>query len=204
MRNVIQVMQVLRLPPMGKLVIDVSDKRYESWADITDDNVRRLLLAAIGELVGYVGGYEKLVDAGMAPPLMSSAAPTAFAPSAAPQPTIQEQQAAFLASLEAQRDALLEAPPPRKPSIVGGLRPKPLETPAPEGKASVVEQIDAILQRHLAADPNLLGRSIHLEPDPEGGLQIEVDGTYYKRPAEIKDPNIQIHIKRALEEWESP
>lgn len=202
MRSVIQVMQVLRVPPMGKLVVDVGKQRYESWDDITDENVHRLLLAAIGELVNFAGGYDNLVNAGVAPPITTGASAAARPPER-PQPGLEEQQAAFLASLEAERDTLREAAPTKRASIIGGGRSKPTAASAPSREPTVVEQIDAILQKHIAADPSLAQRSIHLEQNPSGGLRIQVDGTYYQKPAEITETKIQILIKRALEEWEN-
>ena len=72
MQREIEIMRVLRTPPMGKLVVNYSDKRYESISDVPEANVRQLLHAAIGELITFAGGYQQLVDAGVAPPLASS------------------------------------------------------------------------------------------------------------------------------------
>jgi hypothetical protein len=68
---------------------------------------------------------------------------------------------------------------------------------------SLVEQVDAILQRHLLADPELAGHKIHLVQNANGGLIIDVDGKRYERPRDIENPQIQMMIKRALKEWES-
>ena len=202
MRKEIEIMRVLRVPPLGKLVVEVNGRRCESLSEIEEENVRRLLLAAIGELMIFAGGYQKLADAGVAPPLN--------APEPAPEdgPSLTERQADFLASLEAERDALKSAPSskPRFP-VLSGIQPgvEPARTPpASEAKAlNLVEQIDTMLQRYVAADPELARRSIHLVQDPNGGLQIEVDGKYYRRPREIEDRTIQLVIKRALKDWES-
>jgi hypothetical protein len=68
---------------------------------------------------------------------------------------------------------------------------------------SLVEQVDAILQRHLLADPELAGHKIHLVQDATGGLIIDVDGQRYQRPRDIENPQIQMIIKQALKEWEA-
>ena len=202
MRKEIEIMRVLRVPPLGKLVVEVNGQRYESLSEIKEENVRHLLLAAIGELMIFAGGYKKLADAGVAPPLNTPE------PAAAEGPSLTEQQASFLASLEAERDALKATPSPRpRPPVLSGVQPRvePARTPpASETKSlNLVEQIDAMLQRYVAAEPGLAGRSIHLVQDPNGGLQIEVDGKYYRRPREIEDRKIQLVIKRALKDWES-
>lgn len=201
MRKEIEIMRVLRVPPLGKLVVEVNGQRYENLSEINEQNVRHLLLAAIGELMVFAGGYNKLVDAGVAPALSTAE------PASAEEPSLTQQQARFLASLEAERDALKEAPSPRpRFPVLTGAQPKvePVRKPSAEtGSPSLVAQIDEILQRYVAADSELAGRSIHLVQDPNGGLQIEVDGTYYRRPREVEDRKIQLVIKRALKDWES-
>ena len=51
MRRELEVMRVLRVPPLGKLVVEVDNVRYENLAEITDEKAKRVLLAAIGELI---------------------------------------------------------------------------------------------------------------------------------------------------------
>ena len=65
MKNEIEMMRVLRVPPMGKLVVDANEERYATLADVTNPKVRQRLLAAIGELVDFCGGYKVLEDAGV-------------------------------------------------------------------------------------------------------------------------------------------
>lgn len=192
MQNAVVVMRVLRMPPMGKLVVEVNKNRYEKWADIADDNVKRLLLAAIGELIVFADGYENLVEAGFAPPLM---------PPVESQRPLAEQQAEFLASLEAQ-NASLKSGSTRSSNFaaLAGMQPGKQATPPPQ--LTVVEQIDAILQRYIVANPELVDQDIHLRQDGSGGLRIVVDGRSYQSPKDIEDPKIQSLIKRALQDWE--
>lgn len=200
MNKEINVMQVLRTPPLGKLEVVVSGKRYQSIATISDGNLKRLILAAVGELVSFSGGYQQLVDLGFAPALASAPAAVKKAPSQT------REQAEFLASLEAETQALREAPPPApKPSLLNSMRAKPKPAPASieEEPPSIVMQIDAILQKHVQSTPEIADRSVHLEHDSEGVIQIQVDGEIYRKPAEIGDPTIQICIKNALREWNS-
>jgi hypothetical protein len=65
-----------------------------------------------------------------------------------------------------------------------------------------VEHIDAVLQKYVAADPQLVDRDIHLKQSGEG-LRIVIDNHIYERPADIPEKNIQLAIKMALKEWES-
>lgn len=200
MNKEINVMQILRTPPLGKLEVVVGRERYRSIADVSNGNQKRLIMAAVGELISFCGGYQQLADAGFAPALDKS---PAMAKQAPPQ---TKEQADFLAAMEAETQALRETPPAPKPSLVNSMRPKP--KPAPllvkeDEPPSIVMQIDAILQKHVQSTPAIAGRAIHLEHDLEGSIQINVDGEVFRKPAEIGDPSIQICIKNALKEWNS-
>lgn len=202
MDNEIEVMRVLRVPPMGKLVVEVGGQRYERLADVTNPAVRQRLTAAVGELIVFADGYKTLVDAGVAPPLMAEppARPTEAAPAS---PELEAQRAAFLASMERQRDAMAaEANMTPNPAnvISAAVRNEPATAVPSSG---IVGQIDAILQKHVRAEPKLEGRSIHLEQAPAGGLRIKVDNEVYQRPAEIREKEVQLVIKMALKEWEA-
>lgn len=202
MRNEIEVMRILRVPPMGKLVIQVGNRRLESLAEVRDESVRRRLVTAIGELIIFAGGYEQLVETGVAPPpaaAVSDAGPAAPAEEEALTP----EQEAFLNSLEKELRATIEAAPPKKASVDD--IPVQLEPPEPTtaGPPNLVAEIDKILQKHLAGDPSLQDRSIHLEQPRAGVLQIRVDNRYYQHPKEIEDANVRQAIKKALQEWET-
>ena len=195
MQNEIEIMRILRLPPMGKLAVSFNNQRYESISEVSEANVRQLLQTAIGELITFAGGYQTLVDAGVAPPLVSTE-------TASRNSEAQAEQ--FLEKMEEERDRLKEAKPKPSPSLLANLRPRRARNEASASKMlSLVEQVDAILQRHLLTDPELAGRKIHLVQDPSGGLTIDVDGRRYQRPREIEDLRIQKMIKRALKEWEA-
>lgn len=204
MRQEIEIMRVLRVPPLGKLVVEVSGQRFQALAEVNHAKAEQRLLAAIGELITFAGGYQALVDAGVAPPVQQPAkpAPPPEDESPAESGQLTTQQARFLAELEAKRDALRREPPP--PQLSAVTSPSPAVLPArPGGKATMADQIDAILQRHLAADPEMAARTIRLRENPAGGLRIEIDGHFYDRPREIPELAIQRLIKKALKEWEA-
>lgn len=198
MQNEIEIMQVLRVPPMGKLVIQFNDQRYESIDEVSEANVRQLLKTAIGELITFAGGYQKLVEAGVAPPLSTPRAATGTVSGEV------DEAERFVSQLEREKEELKSAGPKPSPSLLANLRRRPASNEASANKMlSLVEQVDAILQRHLLANPELADRKIHLVQDANGGLIIDVDGKRYQRPRDIENPQIQVLIKRALKEWEA-
>lgn len=217
MRNEIEIMRVLRVPPLGKLVVEINEQRYEELSQIADSKLKQRILAAIGELVTFAGGYPNLVDVGVAPALLPPAPkPTpADAEDAPVSPELARQQEAFLARLEAEHGELTTQPTRGRfrlfdrPEPVTNAQPLVAFTPTgdvkPIGEApkpqSIAEQIDAILQKHLALDPKMAGRIIHLRQNAAGGLLIEVDGKRYEKPADIADKDVQLVIKMAVKEW---
>jgi hypothetical protein len=198
MQNEIEIMRVLRVPPMGKLVVNFNDQRYATIDEISEANVRQMLKTAIGELITFAGGYQKLVDAGVAPPL------TVALPAAGSALGENEAAERFVDQLEREKEELKAAGPKPSPSLLSNLRRRPATNETSAHKMlSLVEQVDAILQRHLLADPELAGHKIHLVQDATGGLIIDVDGQRYQRPRDIENPQIQMIIKQALKEWEA-
>lgn len=198
MRRELEVMRVWRVPPLGKLEVEVDGQRYQNLSEITDEKARRVLLAAIGEMIDFAGNYQALVNAGVAPSISPAKA----------DPPLEQQQAEFLARLEKDRDVLKGAPPPKPPlAVLGGVKLSEEALAAQEAARkrplSVAEQIDEILQKHVVAVPELAERSIHLAQNPEGGILIEVDGKNFDKPADIPEPMIQELIKRAVKEWDA-
>ena len=172
MKKEIEVMRVLRQPPLGKLVVEVNQKRVEQLAEVQEKTIRHLLLAAIGELVGFAGGYQVLVDAGVAPPLVGEAKPTA-APISMPK----------------------AVPPTPSPAA----RSTAVSATA---SINIVDEINAILQQKLAEDPGLNGRSLKISRAIAGNLRIEADGKLYQRPEELTDDKLKELLRQALAEWE--
>jgi hypothetical protein len=76
------------------------------------------------------------------------------------------------------------------------------DSPEPEPTLNLVDEIDAILQKHVAADSTLASRSIRLQQPPDGLLQIVVDGSVYEHPNDIEDAGVRRVLKQALKEWE--
>jgi hypothetical protein len=67
---------------------------------------------------------------------------------------------------------------------------------------TMVGQIDAILQTHLASLP-LENRVIRLIESPEGDVAVMVGLTRYNGVSEVPDPQVQEMIRAAIAEWEN-
>ena len=203
MDNLLEIMRVLRKPPMGKLVVGIGEQHYALLDEIKDPKARQRILAAVGELVSFAGGYQALEDAGLAPPsrALGSQRP------AGDEDELTPAQAQFLESLKAT-PVETEAPASqsRMRTIMDRRAAPTTEVKVeevPTEPQSIAEQIDAILQELLLHDPEMSQRNIRLETAAGGGLQILVDSETYQRPGQIPDTKVQELIKVALKKWES-
>ena len=194
--NDIVVFKVIRKPPLGKLAVEVNSVKYESLSEIQAANVKQMVMAAIGDLIVFVDGYDTLVDAGMAPPAASSTPGTQQLLA-----SMSERQAAFRSSVQRLRDeaALAEQAKPEPMQ----KEPPPKLDDGPDVEINLIETIDALFQKYIAADPSLRGRSAGLESAPGGGLRIRVDYAYYDQPKQIEDVQVRRALMLALKEWES-
>lgn len=175
MKKEIEIMRVLRQPPLGKLTVEVNQKRVEQLSEVPEKTIRHLLLAAIGELIDFAGGYQVLVDAGVARPLTAVPPAAAMPPLPVPQP-------------------LPPAPPPRPQARSTAV--------SPTSTVNIVDELNGILQKKLADDPGLNGRSLKIVRAIAGDLRLEADGKPYQRPEDLPDEKLKELLRKALAEWE--
>jgi len=196
METEVEVMQVIRVPPSGKLVVQINGQRYDNLSEITSETLKQRLIAAIGELIVFVDGYDVLVDAGVAPPPAISS-PESSQPSSieARRESFKAAQTQNLSNNLSSNDATIV---PKEPITAGTSATEPADQSL---ELDIVGQIDTLLQKHVSADPSLAGRSIHLAKDPTGSLQIRVDSHVYSDPSDVEENAIRLAIKAALEEW---
>ncbi len=200
MDNVLEVMRIKRLPPMGKLVIEVGNQQFDRLSQIQDPVIKQLVVAAVGELVVFADGYQTLADAGVAPPLINHES----GGESNQEPSISEREASFHAALEEQRlaalagDMDLSGSNPDRASNSTTIDPAQLED-----DLDIAGQVDVFLQNQINKDPDLRGRSIHIVGDSSGGLNITVDGVSYSKPTEIAETSVKSAIQLALREWDT-
>jgi hypothetical protein len=181
MDNEMVIMSVTRVPPMGNLVVDALGARYESMAEVPDEAVRRMLTAAIAELVVFAGGYDKLVRAGLAPPISGESAVPA---------SLEERRAAFESAVARQMDELLAE-----------TAAAPASNTEADAPLSIPDQINPIIAKHLAS-AQLTDHTARLEQDLKGNLSVICDGKVYERPDLVENPAIRKAIRAALSEWD--
>jgi hypothetical protein len=198
MRDEIEVMTVIRIPPLGKLVVEAGAARFQSLEEVHEEALRRRLLAAIGELVVFAGGYDRLLVEGVAPPASAPAGQRQA------EPTLTAEQEAFLSSLEQELRATARRGPSRIPDARSAeeYNAQLDELISDRSPEDVVANINFILQRHLEREPELAGRTIRLEQPPDDALRIRVDDRSYLQPADIEDATIRRVLRQALMEWE--
>jgi hypothetical protein len=116
----------------------------------------------------------------------------------APKPTTPPQPAPSQPLSPAPAAASISQPV-SKPIVV-----TPLSTPKkdePAAPASMIGQIDAILQMHLANSP-LANRGIRLAESPGGGVIVWDGLNKYNGVGDVPDPQVQAIIRLAIAEWE--
>lgn len=208
MDKAVEIMRIVRIPPVGKLVVEIQGKRFFTLAEISDPKIRQMVLAALGELVVFAGGYQEIVDAGFAPPLANPPsldqlhASPATSPSV--EPSAEEQKNAFLESLE-RGETGIGVPMNESGGRTSLFRRKARLQQAEEPllpKLNIVGELNRILQKHLANDSELRNQTIKLEDGLHGGVRINVNGQYYEDVAQVPDPMIRMAIKLATREWE--
>ena len=200
MEKVVEVMRIKRLPPMGKLVVEIGSQQFSNISQLPSDVIRQMALAAIGELIVFADGYQTLVDAGVAPPIVVSASDGISEVDA----SISERKAVFRAAVEEERLAALAG----DNSEIGTGPLETNESPKPgtgplEEELDIAGQVNIFLQRQVQQTPELRGRSIYIAGDLTGGLSINVDGRSFETPSDIEDPVVRAAIQEALREWET-
>lgn len=195
MEGTVEVMRVVRIPPLGKLVVEVGGKRYERLSDVNEPAARQRVIAAIGELVVFADGYEALVAAGVAPPAGDDETATL---------SMDERREKFVSSMKRQTDELrMPDPEMMKVDVSETGDGDETQSSIDPSLARIVNQINAILERQTRENPELASRTIQVKATGSGDLHIEVDGRFYKRPSEIEDELAREAVGAALKEFNS-
>ncbi len=197
MEKPIEVMRIVRRPPLGKLIVENNGRQYETLSEINNPKVSQMVLAAIGELVSFAGGYHALVAAGFAPDLAHKLADGTSGSS-----SLEDQQAAFLAQL--QQKSPTATTPTNSAAPTSLFRRRRANSGSPEPThLDLVSALDDLFQKQLTRMPELGSQHVRVETNLRGGTRINVNGRYYEEPGEIPNPMIRLAYKMAVREWEA-
>lgn len=201
-----QVVVLLRDEPAHALLVEVGGERYRRLAEIKDPRVKRQVVEAAMDLVRFTGvlGVESIAPA----PVEKTYSwredvreeIRAQSRQTPPQPAGEDVEEQFL-------DLLSEmgpAPVAEKPTLATAMkqRRRPSKAMRQEQSHSMVDDIEAIVQRRLVLIPALAGRDLHVRQSPEGTVLFLFDGHDYEKLDEIPNLTAQQLVKDAIREWD--
>jgi len=193
----LEVFRVVRMGPMGKLLVEIGGQRYSNIVDIQDGAVGRRVLLAFQELGEFVGPH----GAWKLPAMHHQAEHPA---GGGPELTVEQQE--FLARLEAAPpDGVIED---RGARVVEFLQQKSSPAAPESGAASepevktFVDELEELLQVRMTDRPEMSGRSVHFRSTPTGELRIEVDDRDYEAIEDIPDSEIVAELRATISDWE--
>jgi hypothetical protein len=218
--DAVEVMSVMRDVVSGNLIVQISDKAYQSLAESGDADSRDRFMKVMRELSQIAVRVNR--------------APTA-SPTAAPAP---EREAQADLNSTSEPEVQPESPPAVRPKLSSTLPPPPPleegalpgdlpkfrldDQPAPSpppglfrgvigGKKpgsqpvpelNIAGAIEAYLQHKVRNTPEYAGRSIHVHPSPDGGVSIEVDGRFFDAVSDVDEADVREFITTAIQEWQ--
>ncbi|MBN1217980.1 MAG: hypothetical protein JXM69_03540 [Anaerolineae bacterium] len=224
-----ELMRLLRDPQSGRLIVEVAGQHYTRLTDIDDRETGQYVLELAAHLLAFTNGViatdvgvksvylprvgETPLPIKMPAPASQPPAPSGPPPSSSPESPpastesrfvprpSPEAEAAFLASLQAQRP---QQPSPAEPQVRrGGLFGRPSRSEAESLPAfNLAQEINKIVQTRLSISPLPSIGKIEIQSDPRGGIQIYVDGVIYPNPDDIPDPEVKTLIKESIKQWE--
>jgi hypothetical protein len=206
--DAVEVMAVMRDVVSGNLIVQISDKAYQSLAERGDADSRDRFMKVMRELSQIAAKVNKAPAASPVPapapdPEVKAEPPPAPKPrlSTALPPPPPTEEGALPGDLPKFR--LDDQPPPVPPpglirGVIGGK--KPPAPPVPE--INIAGAIEAYLQHRLRSAQDYAGRSIHVHPSPDGGVSIEVDGRFFDAVSDVDDAEVREFIATAIQEWQ--
>lgn len=126
---------------------------------------------------------------------------------AAPHNLTPDQRRRLIALLASMRPWLeggapaTVQPPPVTPAAASSTPPTAKEAPPAPPSASIVAQINDILQSKLIGTP-LEKRGVRLQESSNGGVMVFVGLKIYDGIDAVPDPEVQAIIRQAVAEWE--
>lgn len=212
----VEIMTILRDVMDGHLIVQMGDKAYQSVNN--DSEFKERFNKVMRELAQVVG---KPVSQPVEPAVSEPAAPvTPSEPTEAEQAVEPELPATPPADLMQPVEQPTPKPRPAAPPPPVGVMPgdlpsfklddNPYERPKrgqkkevkPVPELNIAGAIEAYLQYKISQTPEYQTRSIHIYPSPDGGVSIEVDGSFFEAVGDITDTATREFIAGAIQEWQ--
>jgi hypothetical protein len=198
-----EVLRVLRDKLTGRVVVEISGRRYAEMSEVKESEVRRALLLTTRDLQEFVGVSVHTV--GSAPVAATVPAPAATIP--APTPTNHIETSASPVQLNPAplpKAPVEDSGPLRAPSmnlfkqfaVARELNAKELPPIRP-----LAEQIDDVLQ-HLITGTPFAAQNLHVASGPSNGVIFEVGTQVFNAVDEIPDATLQTVFREAIRRWE--
>lgn len=170
----VEVLRVLRDLADGRLIVEISGRRYYHLHEIADPQVRRRFLGNTQALARFAR-----LEEGDRPP-SGSVPPVPVPPVSVPP---------------------VSSPAWSEPAQVQPAAGK--EEAADDQPRTIADEIEELLQIRLARTPEMAQRSIHVRSTPDGGVRIEVDGAFFPGVSEVTDVEVREFIQATIREWEA-
>ena len=214
----VEVMSVMRDVVNGNLIVQISDKAYQSIAETGDADSRDRFMKVMRELSQIAVRVSKATtDSATPAPKPEQEAPSTAVPTPEARPTPSPASRPKLSSTlppppplqegalpgDLPKFRLDDQPPPAPPpglirGVISGKKPE--SQPIPE--INIAGAIEAYLQHKLRNTPEYAGRAIHVHPSPDGGVSIEVDGRFFDAVSDVDDAEVREFIASAIQEWQ--
>jgi hypothetical protein len=178
----VELLRVWRDLSTGRLIVEIGGQRFGSVAELRGANLER-------RFQGVMRDLDKLADA---PPVPRATRP---------RPDVEIEGSPTASSLNDDEDLSLSPGTMfrQMTRAAMGQRPEVMEAEKPK---SIAEEIEALLQKRLTTLSEFRQRSIHVRPAPDGGVQIDVDGTIYDGIGDVDDDDVRALLGEIVSEWE--
>ena len=191
--DAVELLRVWRDLSDGALILEIGGRRFRTLADLRGTELERRFLTVVRDL-------SAMVETTGRPAAPQKAAKPKAPPPPAEAPGDQDAQKhppgedVDIASLSMGPGSMFR----QMTRVAMGQAPEPAE---PQPILSLAEEIESRLQERLEKMPEFKGRKIHVRPAMEGGVRIEVDGTFYDGVGDVEDDDVRELIADVVREW---
>ncbi len=217
-----QVLSLVRDEPGGRLQVDIGGKRYRHLEEIQELRLRRQVIEATMELVGFTGA---LGEGEVAPApleqtqgwredlrqdsnselqrIRSSLARRTAEGRASPRSQPSAADEVEERFLDVLADVGQSSQSPERPNLLGALqRRRAARLPDSERPQTFVDQIDNIVQRRIQLIPALAQRDLHVLWYADGNVRFVFETQEYESLEDLPNLTARQVIKDAIQEWD--